>query len=128
MAEPTADNSRPWEVLNPHPEGTPEFYDFEIRRLERELASRGEARRDALAIQRDLDTWKKIMESKGIDLATYHLSKLDPLRRLLSQPDLLAHNEQQLRELKEAMDAADDLGARELDVKKKVDGADRPDA
>ncbi len=69
--------------------------------------------------KREADFWRDQAEANGIDLARHALSKLDPIRRLLQDPNLPGLQEKELLELKASMEATEALDADEEGVKKK---------
>lgn len=101
---------------NPYPQGTPNYYLCEIRRAEEEFAN-GTSK--AVDFKRRIEAWHEAAEISGIDLAQHSLSSLKPIHRLLADPQLVNHNEENLNELKESMQEVDDLDAEQEALKKK---------
>lgn len=101
---------------NPYPQGTPNYYLCEIRRAEEEFAN-GTSK--AVDFKRRIEAWREAAEISGIDLAQHSLSSLKPIHRLLADPQLVNHNEENLNELKESMQEVEDLDAEQEALKKK---------
>lgn len=114
---------------NPYPEAAPEYYIHELAQVRRGVRlwmatpPDSEGKRpnglDPLEAKRIREFWVEDAKEHGIDLAEARISQLDPIRRLLADPDLVNHNETDLGEIKESIEEAQALGADEVSVKKK---------
>ncbi len=112
---------------NPHPRDTPDYYvhelDFIEDRLREWMASNAadpeKPGMSPLHAAQATSVWEKRAKAKGIDLAEVALARLDPIRRLFADHDLVNHNEADLKEIMASIAEAEALGSEELDVKKK---------
>ena len=109
---------------NTHPQGTHDYYLYELDRLETgvQLWVDGDAENgiDPLAAKRAREFWTEQAPARGLDLAEASIGRLDPVRRLFADTDLVNHNEADLKEIKQSIEEAEALGADEISVKKKV--------
>jgi len=101
---------------NPHDPLTAEWYVFEMQVVKEKLAAGAIEPLDA---QRSITTWVKLAEQEGLDLAAARDGQLDPIRRLLADPDLPNHTAEHLHALQDAIRKVEALNARERTVKKK---------
>ncbi|MDD4888400.1 MAG: hypothetical protein PHU85_00590 [Phycisphaerae bacterium] len=118
MSDDAASLSQAADVSEPA-QGTPEYYQRQLDRLELELEGKGESKRDALDIKREYETWVALAESKGIDMREIQVSRLDPLRQLLQGRQLIEMQEPELLKVRDSMDAAEALSGAEGEIKKK---------
>ena len=103
---------------NPHSPGTGEYYLWQIQQAEEELAD-AKSHTEVLAAKDKVKAWVETAEAQKINLSEARQAQLDPLRRLLANPDLMEHNEETLRAVANSIKGARALGADELSIKKK---------
>lgn len=101
---------------NPHVQGTPDYYLFEIQRAD-EMAREPGA--NPLDCGRLAKYWRDRAADDHIDLAGAQQARMDPFNRLLVNPNLLEHQEKSLLEVKAAMETAQAATATLETVKKK---------
>ena len=101
---------------NPHPAGTPDYYLWELDQLDKSVR---DGTLDGLDAQRTAAFWRQQAATHSIDIAEARRSTLEPIRQLLMDGRLVDRNEAELLALKNAIEEADGLGAKELTVKKK---------
>ncbi len=102
-------------VENPHPRGSPEYYLWELNRVEDQVR---EGAIEPLDAQRTADFWRKQAQDRGINLTDWSMNQLDPIRRLLLNPELLEHQEKDLREIRKAILEVEAMDRREVELKK----------
>ena len=101
---------------NIHPRGSAAFFVDQLDKLEDQVIAGKITPKKALEQQA---YWKAQAKDRGVDLAHASRSQLEPIRRFLADPSLLHRNEEELLEIRESIDAAEELGAEEVGVKKK---------
>lgn len=116
MANRTETKVAPTREDNPHDPVLPEWYVFEMAVVKKQLAAGQIA---PLEAQRKIDAFIKIAGQEGVDLEAARLGQLDPIRRLLNDPELVNHNADALHAIEAAINAADALNATERTEKKK---------
>ena len=114
----TETQPKPDTIPNPHSSGTGEYYLFEIKQAERELAI-AKTHTEVLAAKDKVKAWVETAEAQKIDLAEAREAQADPLRRFWNSPDLLEQNAETLLGVRQSIEGARVLGADEVGVKKK---------
>ena len=101
---------------NPFPVHSGDYFLWEMVRVEDRIR-KGDGK--LVDHKREIGIWHELAAAHGVDLTRHSLSKLDPIRRLLQDPNLPGYQEKELVAMRDSIREAEALDAKEEAVKKK---------